>query len=125
AVPIPADTGAHVRSGESQAGALAPCVLVRRVVTAAPAAQSDGDETMSRNNRQAAAGETEHAETAGTVETRAAPAAPAAPAPVEAPAVDVEAVRTEERSRVTTISTLCARHGLNEAFRDDLIARGV
>ncbi|MBN9568986.1 MAG: HK97 family phage prohead protease [Alphaproteobacteria bacterium] len=125
AVPIPADPEAQVRSGNAQTSALAPCVLVRQDVTAAPAAHSEGEETMSRNNQQAAAGETERRETVETVETRAAAPAPAAPAAVETPGVDAEAVRAEERSRVTTITTLCARHGLDDEFRDDLVARGV
>lgn len=125
AVPIPADPGAHVRSGESRTAALAPCVLVRRDDTAAPAAETQGDETMSRNNQQAAAGETERRDNVETVEGRAAVPAPAAPAAPQAPAVDAEAVRAEERSRVTTITSLCARHGLEDAFRDDLVARGV
>lgn len=125
AVPIPADPGAQVRSGRSQTAALAPCVLVRRDVTAAPAAKTKGDETMSRNNQQVAGGETERHETVEPVEARAETPAPAAPATPAAPAVDAEAVRAEERSRVTTITSLCARHGLDDEFRDDLISRGV
>lgn len=80
---------------------------------------------MSRNNQQAAAGDTERRDNVETVESRAAAPAPAATVTVETPAVDAEAVRAEERSRVTTITGLCARHGLDDAFRDDLVARGV
>ncbi|WIY52454.1 HK97 family phage prohead protease [Devosia sp. YIM 151766] len=125
AVPIPADPGSQVRSGASRTAALAPCVLVRQDVTAAPAAQSEGDKTMSRNNQQAAADETERRETVETMETRAAASGPAASTPIETPALDAEAVRAEERSRVTTITSLCIRHGLDDAFRHDLITRGV
>jgi hypothetical protein len=51
------------------------------------------------------------------VETRAA-------API-APAIDVDAIRAEERARSAEIGTLCARHGLDAAFRDSMIRDGV
>ena len=129
AVPIPADPGAHVRSGERRAGALAPCVLIRKDTPAAPAAaERKGKQEMSGNQTQAAAGEAERRENGQapeTPETRATNPAPAAPAPAPAPQADAEAVRAEERARVSTINTLCRRHGLDDAFAADLIERGV
>lgn len=125
AVAIPADPGAHVRSGEGQPEALAPCVLVRQDTSAAPAAANmKGTQTMSGNERQAAAGETERRDDGETPEARAAVPAPQAPAPAPAQ-VDAAAVRAEERRRVSTINTLCRRHRLDEAFAADLVERGV
>jgi len=126
AVPIPADPGASVRSGKGndQPPALNPCVLIRQDDGAAPAAANvEKEQTMSGKKDQAAA-DKERREDAD-VEVRGAPAAPAASEPADSPAVDVEAVRAEERNRVSTITSLCARHGLDDAFRDDLIQRGV
>jgi hypothetical protein len=129
AVPIPADPGAQVRSGESQTAALAPCVLIRQDDGAAPAAAiRKGDQAMPAIQNQAAAGDAErrdHGTAPEATETRAANPAPAASAPAPAPQVDAEAVRAEERARVSTITSLCRRHGLDEAFASDLIERGV
>jgi len=124
AVPIPADPGASVRAATNGGQpALNPCVLIRQDDGAAPAAaQSKGKQTMEKDT--VAAAEVERREDAAH-EVRTAPAATAAPSPAEKPAVDAEAVRAEERARVTTITQLCARHGLDDAFRDDLIQRGV
>lgn len=83
---------------------------------------------MPAMNNQAAAGEAERRENGAvseTPETRAANPATAAPVQAAAPQIDAEAVRAEERERVRTISSLCRRHGLDDAFASDLIERGV
>ena len=64
---------------------------------------------------------------AGADEPRNTPAPAQTPAiPQAAPAApDAESIRAEERSRVSTIMTLCARHDLGSDLANDLIARGV
>jgi hypothetical protein len=120
AVPMPADPGAHIRAGESRAGALAPCVLVPRdASTAARAAISK--EAAMPEDQTAAVAEQRAAET-----TTPAPAAQgqAAPAPAAAPA-DAAAIRAAERQTARDILALCARHGFGQDFAADLIGRGV
>lgn len=80
---------------------------------------------MPAMNNQAAAGEAERREVGEATATRAANPAPTPPAAPASPPVDIEAVRAEERTRVSTINSLCRRHGLDDAFSDDLIQRGV
>lgn len=98
-VPIPADAGAQVRSEEP------------------PATQPSEQElsmTLPENGVQAPEPTQEN-------ETRAAAPAAAAPA---APAVDVEAVRSGERRRVTDIMDACRKASLDGAFAEKLIADG-
>ncbi|MFT4015215.1 MAG: peptidase U35 [Paracoccus sp. (in: a-proteobacteria)] len=118
AVAIGADPGAGMRSEAGQLDARRnSCTLVTRAGNAAAAAPpSPKGRTMENEN-----------DPAGGDENRAAQTPAQAPAPAQAaPApADVEAIRAEERTRVSTIMTLCARHGLDAAFQSDLIARGV
>ena len=147
AVPMGADPDAHVRSAEGRGDALTPCRLVRRGATAAAAATLKG-ETMDTHDEQAdgAGGvETREADTAAPAATGAAEA-PAAPDGERGAEGAAEGQRSEagswprsageaeeaarravadERERVATINRLCRRHGLDGAFADDLVARGV
>lgn len=118
AVAIGADPGAGMRAGTGPSDARRyPCTITGRAVAAAPAAESS---TKGRNMP-------EDTIAAGGDETRAAPAPAQTPAiPQAAPAApDAESIRAEERSRVSTIMTLCARHDLGCELANDLIARGV
>lgn len=123
AVAIGADPEAQFRSAEGQKDALQSCVVIRHDDPAAGAAiQEEADMADKRNEAGGAAAAGGGNEP--VVDTRAQPQAPAAPAPQE-PAVDADAVRAEERTRVSTIMTLCERHGLGSEFSSDLVARGV
>ncbi|MDN5934256.1 MAG: Mu-like prophage major head subunit gpT family protein [Pseudonocardia sp.] len=63
---------------------------------------------------------------AGENATRNAAGAPAAAAQTAAaPVIDADAIRAEERARSAEIGSICARHGLDAAFRDQLIRDGV
>lgn len=110
AVAMPADAGATIRSGKADQPSLFPCVIGR---SAAAAAQSKGQD-MTGTNTAPAAGD----------ESRTTPSVtpPAAVAPV-APSADE--IRAEERLRVSTITSLCGRHGIADAVRDQLIKDGV
>ena len=111
AVAIGADPGAGMRSDAAQPDARRnSCTLVTRTGNAAPAASTTKGRTMSDETIPA-----------GSDESRSA----SAPTQAVAPAPDAEAVRAEERARVSTIMTICARHGLDGAFQNALIARGV
>ena len=105
AVAIGADPGAGMRAGIGPSDARQfPCAIT----------------TKGRNMP-------EDTIAAGVDETRAAPAPAQTPAiPQAAPAApDAESIRAEERSRVSTIMTLCARHDLGSDLANDLITRGV
>tara|TARA_R110002073_G_scaffold303806_1_gene472276 strand:+ start:13129 stop:15216 length:2088 start_codon:yes stop_codon:yes gene_type:complete len=132
AVAIPADPGAQVRAEPGYEPALAPCVVIRHAANAATPAASAMRSDMP-NEKKAGAGDagTPQAET-DTIETRAAdPAAPANPAPApkaqpSAPAApDANAIRAEERERISQIHGLARRHELGDEFADDLVTRGV
>jgi phage head maturation protease len=118
AVAIGADPGAQIRADDSASGALNPCVLIRQDTPAAAAASAK-EAVMPNENQPAAGGEAVRTEGgAASTATQATPAAaPAAPS--------VEAIRAEERARAAEIGTLCARHGLEPTFRDQLIRDGV
>ncbi|SIR08664.1 hypothetical protein SAMN05421641_12422 [Paracoccus thiocyanatus] len=117
AVAIGADPGAGMRSEGGQADARRnSCTLVTRAGNAAPAAETPKGNDMTVQNTTAGDDETRTAQTP-TQTPAASETAPAAP--------DAEAIRAAERTRVSTIMTLCARHGLDAAFQTDLIARGV
>lgn len=73
------------------------------------------------SDQTTAAGADERSTTAQTRASEATPAPAAAPAPV----IDAAAIRAEERARAAEIGTICARHGLEDAFRDQLIRDGV
>lgn len=111
AVAMPADPAARIRGEDAAENRNACAIEWRDDPTAAPAA-SEKEADMPKETPQAAGNEQ-------AVETRAA-----API-VSAPAVDVDAIRAEERARSAEIGTLCARHGLDAGFRDTLIRDGV
>ncbi|WP_370300799.1 HK97 family phage prohead protease, partial [Pseudooceanicola sp.] len=127
AVAMPADPGATIRSEGGTGGRFA-CVLTRQDGTAAAAAIEKGT-NMSKKTEPAAGQDQGRNAPEGDIETRDAPTpseAPQAPETRSDPeTVDAGAVRAEERSRVSEITKLCRRHGLNETFADDLIERGV
>lgn len=120
AVPIPAEHGAGIRS-EAGGGDQRrhPCTIITRESPAAPAATTQKGQDMS--DTTTTAGADERSTTAQTRAPETAPAPAAAPAPV----IDAEAIRAEERARAAEIGTICARHGLDTAFRDQLIRDGV
>ena len=105
AVAIGADPGAGMRSEARQSDARQfPCAITTK-------GRNMPEDTI-------AAGVDETRNTPAPAQTPAIPqAAPAAP--------DAESIRAEERSRVSTIMTLCARHDLGSDLANDLIARGV
>lgn len=118
AVAIGADPGAGMRSESGQTDARRnSCTLVTRAGTAAPAAPTSPKGRIMEEETTPAGGD----------ESRAAqtPAQTPAPAQTTPAAPDAEAIRTEERTRVSTIMTLCARHDLGTDLANDLIARGV
>lgn len=105
AVAIGADPGAGMRAGIGPSDARQfPCAITTK-------GRNMPEDTI-------AAGVDETRNTPAPAQTPAIPqAAPAAP--------DAESIRAEERSRVSTIMTLCARHDLGSDLANDLIARGV
>jgi hypothetical protein len=100
-VPIPADAGAQVRSEEPT--------------------PTQEERSMTVQNQGASAAEPA---TETTIETRAAAPA-AAPAYVSAPAVDVEAVRAEERRRASSILDAARKLRVGEDLARKLIDDGV
>ena len=114
AVAMPADAGAHIRSGAAPAQVQThQCVLVRTTATAAPAAYSRGTEMP--DDLTPAGGVTTPA--AIVTEQRAAPVATPTPSAADAVAA--------ERQRGRDLSDLCQRHGMDREFEADLISRGV
>ena len=105
AVAIGADPGAGMRAGIGPSDARQfPCAITTK-------GRNMPEDTI-------AAGGDETRNTPAPAQTPAIPqAAPVAP--------DAESIRAEERSRVSTIMTLCARHDLGSDLANDLIARGV
>lgn len=113
AVAMPADAGAHIRSG-AEPGRVQThqCVLLRTTATAAPAAHSRGTEMPQEDTP--AGGNTP---ATNVTEQRAAPDSPVAPSAAEAVAA--------ERQRSADVVALCQRHGMTREFETDLNARGV
>ena len=123
AVAMPADPGASIRSEQSGKEHRNPCVIIRRDTPAAPAASQE-EAVMPKDNPNAAGGETTAVRTDAGQETRATETT-AAPTAAQAPSIDADAIRAEERTRSAEIGTLCARHGLEAGFRDQLIRDGI
>lgn len=117
AVAIGADPGAGMRSDAGQHDSRRnSCTLITRSETATPAEDTTKKgNIMADENIQAGGDESRTAEETGT------PEAPAQPAPT---APDAESIRTEERTRVSTIMSLCERHGLSAEFSGNLITQG-
>jgi hypothetical protein len=140
AVAIGADPGAQVRSAEKDAhDRLTPCVLVRQGDPAAPGAAPTRGQTMPKDRQAADEPAREDGATDSGTQTRTAdPAETSAkssastptraaetPRTAPTPPVDADAIRAEERRRMGDIGALCRRHGLDGAFANDLVARGV
>ena len=146
AVAMPADAGAQVRSADAAAPAY-PCLLVRTQDQTAPAGAQEKEGTMPKPNpnpeadaQNAARGEgtetrgagassgngnqAEGNPTGGTQTTQAPAASEARGAGSDVEGAAQRAVAAE-RERVSTVTTLCRRHGLEGEFLDDLVARGV
>ncbi|MDO5606640.1 MAG: peptidase U35, partial [Paracoccus sp. (in: a-proteobacteria)] len=113
AVAIGADPGAGIRAEGASETRLYPCQISG--MGAAPQHLTQRGHIMDDD---------EITESPQTHRADPAPQAAAAPG-APPPASDAEAIRSEERARVSTIMTLCARHGLDATFSGDLIARGV
>lgn len=107
-VAIGADPGAQVRAAPDEP--IFP-------VTFLPEETRTMDETVRTEHTDAPEG----AQPPAGGEQRANPEPPTPPSPPP----DANAVRTEERERVRTIFALQAQFGLERAFADDLVARGV
>ena len=123
AVAMPADPGASIRSEDSDPVQRTPCVLVRRDTPAAVAA-SDEEAKMPDKDQNAAGGDKTAARHDAPPQARASNPTQAS-SPTQAPSVDAEAIRADERARAAEIGELCARHGLEAGFRDQLIRDGV
>ncbi len=116
AVAIAADPGARIRSDD----ALTPCIVVRgdADTAATPAAQQQRKAEMPAKNTPVAGDQ-------GDNEVRRESPAPA---PDPAPAAqqpNADQVRREERERISAINGLADQFGLERAFADDLVTRGV
>lgn len=128
AVPIPADPGAQIRSGESRRGALAACVLIR---TDAPAIPAQERSNMTRTNEPA--GGDAGTGAAPATETRSPAEQPAPQTPVasvpDGSAANLIAERNAaagaERERITEIRVLARTFDLDDAVSDRLVAEGV
>ena len=112
AVPIGADPGAQVRSGD-QAEARTPCILTRRENAPKKSEITKGNEMP--ESKKAGGDTTGTRSEAPEVQT---------PAPETPPTADPDTIRTEERRRASEIMTLCRRHDL-DGLAVDLIGRGV
>ena len=116
AVSIPADAGAGVRSdGAPGDDRRNTCTITSR---AAASAANTKEADMAGNTNPAGGDENRAAPPATT------PAADPTPAPAAAPVIDADSIRSEERARVAEITTLCARHGIDNEVRDGLIRDG-
>jgi len=115
AVPIGADPGAQVRSGDSQAEVLSPCILTRQENRSAPATTEITKGNKMPKNKKAGGDTTEARSKETEVQT---------PAPETPPTPDPDTIRSEERQRASEIMTLCRRHDL-DGLAADLIGRGV
>ena len=123
-VAIGADSGAQFRSDQEQKGATFPCIVRRSDASTEPAAAATQESLMDPNDK----------ENEGAPEQRGAtPPAntpPTTPAPTPAPEqrgaapVNADEIRSQERSRISQITTLCARHGVAQSVADKLIADG-
>jgi hypothetical protein len=104
AVPIPADAGAHIRSGDS------PDDFNRCVVVRAEAPVTIQQRSLAMSNQVVASAD---------AETRVEPIT-AAP-----PVAEVEAARAEAQRTAAEILRICERHNLPVSFASELIGRGV
>lgn len=99
-VAIGADSGAQFRSDQEQKGATFPCI-VRRSDASPETARAAMEQVMPPNIANEVAQE----------QRGAAP-------------VNADEIRSQERSRISQITTLCARHGVAQSVADQLITDG-
>ena len=121
-VAIGADSGAQFRSDQEQKGATFPCI-VRRSDASPETARAAMEQVMHPNIPNEAAQEQRGATPPATTPPGAA-ATPPAPEQRGAAPVNADEIRSQERSRISQITTLCARHGVAQSVADNLIADG-
>ena len=121
-VAIGADSGAQFRSDQEQKGATFPCI-VRRSDASPETARAAMEQVMPPNIANEVAQEQRGATPPATTPPVAA-ATPPAPEQRGAAPVNADEIRSQERSRISQITTLCARHGVAQSVADNLIADG-
>ena len=121
-VAIGADSGAQFRSDQEQKGATFPCI-VRRSDASPETARAAMEQVMPPNIANEAAQDQRGATPPATTPPGAA-ATPPAPEQRGAAPVNADEIRSQERSRISQITTLCARHGVAQSVADTLIADG-
>ena len=121
-VAIGADSGAQFRSDQEQKGATFPCI-VRRSDASPETARAAKEQFMPQNTADEVAQEQRGA-TPPAPTPPGAPATPPAPEQRAAAPVNADEIRSQERSRISQITTLCARHGVAQSVADKLIADG-
>ena len=121
-VAIGADSGAQFRSDQEQKGATFPCI-VRRSDAPPETARAAMEQVMPPEIANEAAQEQRGATPPATTPPVAA-ATPPAPEQRAAAPVNADEIRSQERNRISQITTLCARHGVAQSVADKLIADG-
>ena len=121
-VAIGADSGAQFRSDQEQKGATFPCI-VRRSDASPETARAAMEQVMPPNIANEVAQEQRGATPPATTPPVAA-ATPPAPEQRGAAPVNADEIRSQERSRISQITTLCARHGVAQSVADQLITNG-
>ena len=121
-VAIGADSGAQFRSDQEQKGATFPCI-VRRSDASPETARAAMEQVMPPNIANEVAQEQRGATPPATTPPGAA-ATPPAPEQRGADPVNADEIRSQERNRISQITTLCARHGVAQSVADTLIADG-
>lgn len=121
-VAIGADSGAQFRSDQEQKGATFPCI-VRRSDASPETARAAKEQVMPQNIANEVAQEQRGA-TPPAATPPGAPATPPAPEQRAAAPVNADEIRSQERNRISQITTLCARHGVAQSVADQLITNG-
>ena len=121
-VAIGADSGAQFRSDQEQKGATFPCI-VRRSDASPETARAAKEQVMHPKIADEVAQEQRGATPPATTPP-GAPATPPAPEQRAAAPVNADEIRSQERSRISQITTLCARHGIAQSVADHLITDG-
>lgn len=121
-VAIGADSGAQFRSDQEQKGATFPCI-VRRSDAPPETARAAMEQVMPPKIANEVAQEQRGATPPATTPP-GAPATPPAPEQRGAAPVNADEIRSQERSRISQIATLCARHGVAQSVADQLITDG-
>lgn len=121
-VAIGADSGAQFRSDQEQKGATFPCI-VRRSDAPPETARAAMEQVMPKNIADEVAQEQRGATPPATTPP-GAPSTPPAPEQRAAAPVNADEIRSQERNRISQITTLCARHGVAQSVADLLITDG-